>query len=543
MCTRGDQMPGDVAEALQMAGAAMDYLNGPESTVLEAAGLGDVLLSLGRISGKFAAARAGIMARFDAAEAHDDDGYGSCATWLTAMGRMTRQAANAQVKQMRQLRDHPEIHQGLASKAISESWAAEMAKMTSKLPSEVRGDIDKLLVGTAVAGADLHDLALVARTAYEAWRRSQGPDPDDGSGDDPDDGGFDERYLRLGTTLDGVGTVTGNLTKECAEALQAVLDALGKKAGPEDDRTEGQRFHDALQLACELLIRAKMTPDRAGADTRVEAIVALSQLRSLPGATAFEEAWLAAKAGEHGYLTGKDAEVIACDALIVPVVTGHPDLSVVDQMIDLVLGYLGLDETCLSHGTQEHATEHPATEDPGRLRSRPLSPQAWQALRYAMAKLAIDLVSGPGGIASVLRQGLLDAPYIGKSVALDIGFSDSIPPAIRKAVQLRAKGVCEWPGCCRRAAWCDVHHLVHKADGGKTSVSGCVLLCQFHHDVCIHRKGWRLVLHPDATTTAYGPNGQVLHSHGPPRDQGPPADERPPGRWRATQSGPTHAKH
>jgi hypothetical protein len=31
----------------------------------------------------------------------------------------------------------------------------------------------------------------------------------------------------------------------------AVLDDLGKKAGPEDDRTEEKRFHDALQLACE----------------------------------------------------------------------------------------------------------------------------------------------------------------------------------------------------------------------------------------------------------------------------------------------------
>jgi hypothetical protein len=27
---------------------------------------------------------------------------------------------------------------------------------------------------------------------------------------------------------------------------------------------------------------------------------------------------------------------------------------------------------------------------------------------------------------------------------------------------------------------------------------------------------WRLVLHPDGTTTAYGPDGQVLHSHSPP---------------------------
>jgi hypothetical protein len=46
-------------------------------------------------------------------------------------------------------------------------------------------------------------------------------------------------------------------------------------------------------------------------------------------------------------------------------------------------------------------------------------------------------------------------------------------------------------------------------------------VCQFHHDVCLHRRGWRLVLHPDATTTAYGPHGQVLHSHGPPASSGP----------------------
>jgi hypothetical protein len=34
-----------------------------------------------------------------------------------------------------------------------------------------------------------------------------------------------------------------------------VIEALDKKAGPEDDRTEGKRFHDALQLACAPLPR------------------------------------------------------------------------------------------------------------------------------------------------------------------------------------------------------------------------------------------------------------------------------------------------
>ena len=71
----------------------------------------------------------------------------------------------------------------------------------------------------------------------------------------------------------------------------------------------------------------------------------------------------------------------------------------------------------------------------------------------------------------------------------------------------------------RPAAWCDVHHITHKKGGGKTSATDCVALCQFHHDVCIHRWGWRIVLHPDGTTSAFGPHGQVLHSHSPPTVQ------------------------
>ena len=149
-----------------------------------------------------------------------------------------------------------------------------------------------------------------------------------------------------------------------------------------------------------------------------------------------------------------------------------------------------------------------------RARER-FTPDATQALRYAIARLAIDFVSGPAGIAAWLRTTLLAPPYNTPSLPLDIGYSDSIPASIRRAVQLRDRG-CAWPRCGRPAAWCDVHHLQHKKDGGKTSVSDCVLLCQFHHDICIHRRGWRLVLHPDGTTTAYGPDGQVLHSHSPP---------------------------
>ena len=171
-----------------------------------------------------------------------------------------------------------------------------------------------------------------------------------------------------------------------------------------------------------------------------------------------------------------------------------------------------------SWGTGGHARGADTARAASRARSRArerFTPDAMQALRYAIARLAIDFVSGPAGLAAWLRTTLLAPPYNTPSLPLDIGYSDSIPASIRRAVQLRDRG-CAWPRCGRPAAWCDVHHLTHKADGGTTSVTNCVLLCQFHHDVCIHRLGWRLVLHPDGTTTAYGPDGQVLHSHSPP---------------------------
>ena len=480
-----------VDDALRVGEALGAYLNSPAAADLEAPARGEALEALGAITSLLGAAANGILRRFDAGDDHDADGYASSSAWLAAKNHLAPRDARAAVRHMRLLARHPHLDAATATGALTVSWAREIAAWTGRIDhEELQGEADKILVDAAMAGAGLDDLRLVAQAAYEAWR-AQEPDPDD----DPRGRGFGDRDLRLETTMDGAGRIRGDLTPECAAAVTAVLEALGKRRGPEDFRTIGQRYHDALQEGCELLIRAKMVPDRAGADTRVDVTIPLSDLLRMDGASVVEDTWLRARAGQHGYLSGKDAEAAACDALIVPIVTGAPDWDLIAEMTTLVTD------------AYNHASTTPAT---------PLPPEAWQALQYALARRAIRFVSGPGALASALRRTLLGKPLNTKSAILDIGYADTIPDAIRKAVIARDKG-CAWPGCSRRPAACDVHHVKHKRHGGKTSSTDCVLLCQFHHDVCIHRMGWEIELLPDGSTRATSPDRKtILRSHPPP---------------------------
>jgi hypothetical protein len=508
-----------------MGDAFADYLNSPAAVELDGAACGEVLIALGEIKTRLAAAHATLLRRFDAANAHDLDGYGSSSAWLAAKGRMTKRDALAAVRQMRQFSQRPGLHDAIATGDLSQSWADAIGRWTRKLPTELRDETDKILLEAAAAGASLEDLATIAAAAIERWR-SMRPDP-------ADDFDFRDRHLRVGLTFGGAGVIRGDLTPECAAAVTAVLEALGKKRGPEDDRSQGQRFHDALAEACHLLLRARLAPGRAGADTQVTVHVPIGQLRQMPGAAELEDAWLRARLGEPAdpgaaYLAGQDARAAACDALTVPVVTGHADLTVIDKIIALASvsgGGTPGDGTAAVSSAGDEAGSVVSTAAGGaaptsRGSAEAASAGAQQALRYAIARLAVDFVSGPGGLASALRTGLLEHPYSTPSLPLDIGHSNSIPGHIRRAVMLRDRH-CSWPGGCDRpASATDVHHITHKSDGGQTSLHNLGLFCEFHHETCIHRWGWTITLHPDGTMQARSPDGkQVLSSHAPPNQR------------------------
>ena len=353
---------GSVLEALRAGRAMTDYLNSPAARDLDGAACGEALVQVGAILSGLTAVQNGLLRRFDADSAHDADGYASTAAWLACQTGLGRRDAKAAVRQMRLLGRHPLLDDAAADGAVTVSWAREMADWTRRIGDEdLQPDADQILLEAARAGADLDGLRVIAQAAYEAWRAAR---PDE----DPPGKGFQDRFLQLDATMDGAGRLAGDLTPECAAAVTAVLEALGKKRGPEDDRTAAQRFHDALQEGCELLIRAKMVPDRAGSDTRVDVEIPLSALRGMDGASLIEEAWLRARAGQPGYLAGKDAEAIACDALIVPIVTGSPDWAVIGQMITLVT-----DSTPAPRTAAAGPADRPPTQ---ASRAAPVSPAA-----------------------------------------------------------------------------------------------------------------------------------------------------------------------
>ncbi len=358
----------------------------------------------------------------------------------------------------------------------------------------------------AAAGAELADLAALAE---EMRRRTAGPD----GGDD----GAADRALHLATTFRGAGRLEGDLTPQCAAALRAVLDALAKKAGPEDTRTLRQRGHDALEEACRRLIAAGGLLDRAGQPTQIQLFMTLDQLRRLaadgagddaPGAPAAAGPARPTDAGlpaDAGVLPGPGAPAgpgADCDATIVPIVTGNVDTE--------VLGRLA---RALFRPPADASGRNGGRRDRAELSAVPHR----NAARGLILRYAADLLSGPAGLAAYLRTGYLDGPAASVSLPLDTGAAtDSIPAHLRRLV-ITKDGHCRFPRCRQPPAACQPHHLIPRAAGGRHKLANLLLMCSFHHLIAVHRWGWELILHADGVVTAISPDRQrTLSSHDPP---------------------------
>jgi hypothetical protein len=514
MCFAGQSAaaPASAADAVAMARAGLSWLATADTAALTTAEQADCLRALAQAESMHTAARARVLYAFTAQAGYEDDGQHSSRTWLKWQTQANGAAAYAAMTSMQRLAAHPVIADALAAGEMSASWARQLWEWTDLLPESAHADADAILLSAAKSGAKLQDLSGLAE---EMHKRTARPDRDG------DDDGFRDRSLSLGVTMGGAGKLRADLTPQCTAALQAILEALGKPAGPEDLRSKWQRQHDAVEEAFRRLIGSGCLPQRAGQPTQIQLHMTLDQLRGEPGAAGLASSWTGAPAGP-GY---------DCDASIVPAVTGNVDPQVVDRLAAMLLsglpgpaGITGLsDLTRPSDLTAPDGTARLGRapgwrapgEDPEAAATR--RAMAERAARQLVVDRAADVLSGPSGLAAYLRTGLLDGPAASMSLPLDVGeLTDTIPVHIRRLLMARDR-CCRFPGCDQPVMACQPHHIIPRSQGGPTSLPNLILLCAFHHLVAIHRWGWQITLHPDGTVTATSPDRtRVLRSHSPP---------------------------
>jgi Domain of unknown function (DUF222) len=534
-------VPANAGEALGMLGSAMGFLAGLDAADMPAEALAECLRGLEHADAVGAAARGQFLAAFDTKHGHLGDGQRTTRTWLVHSTRVTRGQA-AEHKAVQALaQSHRPLLAGLRhGDVLTKSMALQLAKWTAAIPDEFRAQAEEIVVAAARAGARLRELAAICA---EIRYRTAPPDPQD-----EDDRHLD-RALFLDTTIDGAGVLRGDLAPECAAMVQAVLDALSAPCGGGDLRTHAQRYHDALAEAMRRLLASDLLPTRAGQPVKALVHVSFADLCELDADSALQAKWIegyraawaahraaaSVRTGDGGaWLDGQDARIVACDAMVIPIVTADVDPGAVDQLIglcvqyDRIRGHAGATEAGGTHDTGS-ADETGSTDGAGGTggpdgtgdTDAPAGEDGSAAgvlalLEQQILAAVIAVVSGPGGVASFLRSNLLGRGLNGPSLPLDVGQSDQIPAHLRRLVALRDQG-CQYPGGCDQpAAGCEPHHVIHRADGGRTSLTNLKDYCWWHHHVVLHELGWELTVRPDGTSQVKSPGGKIIRSHSPP---------------------------
>jgi hypothetical protein len=277
-------------EAMDMVRAGLGHLARLEAGELPAVTQARLLRELERALAQHTAARARILSVFNGQGGFVDDGHGGPHPWLVWQTQVTGKAASGAMGWMHRLRAHPLTGAALADGAVSESFARKICEWAGMLPHVLRDAGEQILLDAAAGGVDLGELSGMAE---DMVARCAPPDTDS----ERDAARFRSRFFGLTRLFQGHGRADGDLTPECMAAVQEVLDTLGKKAGPEDDRSAGQRRHDALEEAMRLLLASGCLPERAGQPAQIQLQMTLQELLGMPGAADSARAWLAEHLG------------------------------------------------------------------------------------------------------------------------------------------------------------------------------------------------------------------------------------------------------
>ncbi|MGW4831028.1 DUF222 domain-containing protein [Amycolatopsis japonica] len=266
-----------------------------------------------------------FLAEIESRGTEDLFGYGSAASWLADVARISLGDAQDMVNRALALNPSPSVGGEVAVFAPATAAAAEdgalgeqhidlileiLRKIPPEVPVEDRAGAEKILADLArdagpkqiaEAGADL--LAHL--------------DPDGNEPKDPEPAP-PRREVFVERRKDGFWKLSGLLDPETGARTAAALDAYAAKRpvdefGQADHRTLPQRRGDAWAELLDLAIACPDQPGTSGYRTLVHVTVGLDTLKTGLGTACLDFV---------GRITAREARLAACDCLMIPVVLG-----------------------------------------------------------------------------------------------------------------------------------------------------------------------------------------------------------------------------
>ena len=441
-----------------------------------------------------------LIREFDEREGWD--GCLSCAEWLSWRAGLSLGTAREHVRVARALGELPKLSDAMRRGKVSYSKVRAVTRVAT--PENEQTLLDVALAGTA---------AHVERIA-RAWRRI------DRNVEQAEERRQQaSRALRTWVGEDGMVVVRGRLTPEVGAVLRRALEAAcdqarrapasdggaeekaadasaDASAGAEqeaaatpadaEEPTLAQRQADAIGTVAEAALAGGL--DRGTTGDRYQVVLhvdteALAEPRDVPAGTS------GGAASESGPRAGGDR----VPAGTPPTRAALSGLGDGPPMHTEMPGRAGRARQRRWRRTSGPCPGSRPTPTAGRQtvldEAGGIHVSAETARRLACDAATVSMHHGPGG------------------EILDVGRrTRTISPALRRALAARDRQ-CRFPGCGN--ARCDVHHLEHWADGGRTALDNLVLLCRRHHRA-VHEEGFRVTIDAAGDVQFLGPDGRPL---------------------------------
>src|SRR5437588_6444208 len=275
------------------------------------AALGEAMIDCRRQMDRLEAGFTQAVGRFAANREYAAEGAPTAVSWLKANCRLSAGAAAERLNIARQLDQLPDTGQAFASGELRYQHAALIARVASQVGAdtvrEAEGDLLKM-----ASDFDPNRFSLVTR------RLRHVVDPDGALADA--NRAYEQRYLQVSPSLDGIFLIDGRLDPEGGAMLQTALSALMHPVSGDTRRAE-QRRADALVELCRRQLDSGALPQTGRQKPHLSVTVSAAALAGMPGPEGGDLNWA-------GTVPAQTVQRLACDASLSVIPLDSQDLPI-----------------------------------------------------------------------------------------------------------------------------------------------------------------------------------------------------------------------